>query len=266
MLGLLASACTASTESEDAGADDAGPSDAGVADAGAEDAGPSDSGVPEGLVLLDGGGIILAGTVPCSQDLFYCDFATWARFFSVPGLQEWDRSFRGVVEDAGPGSSNVLADGGPVLVQWPAVDGHVFAAPAIGEEIEVRITWGFGGEGSPEEAIEVFTVDGRLLVSEGNAALSSSVFRLTDLQNGQACSNPESPSTPQCCCATETPVWMEVATDPPTLLPQCGEALVQVDGQPMFIRIDHAAELSLLPCGAGGRPPLAYGLAVAVVE
>lgn len=271
MLGSLAGACTASTESEDAGADDAGPSDAGlsdagVADAGADDAGPADSGVPEGLVLLDGGGIILAGTVPCSQEFFRCDFATSATGLSVPGLQEWDRSFRGVLDDAGPGASDVLADGGPVRVQWPVVDGHTVAAPAVGEEVEVRVQWGFGGEGSPDVSIEVFAADGHLLVSQGNAELASSVFHLTDEQYSQACSFQEAASNPSCCCGTMTPVWMEVAADEPLRLPQCGETLATVDGQLMFIQVSGAAEFSLIPCGATGLPPWAHGLAVALVE
>lgn len=222
-----------------------------------------------GLVQVEGGEYdgwwMLDDTSLCSNEGSGCSFATPVRGLRIEGLREGQASFHGVVVDAGPGASTVSADGGTLLFEWPEVEGRAFAAPAVGEELDVRLLWTYLGEGCPVGAVEVYGAAQRLLVTQGYNGWDGSFFHLSDEPAGGACSWPVGPEQPQCCCGSITPVYMDVAADSPIRLAECAEAWLTVGGRPFLVQVYGAARAQMPPCGDDGDWTRASALGVALL-
>lgn len=222
-----------------------------------------------GLVQIVGGDYdgwwMLDGTSICSNDGLGCSFATPVRGLRIDGLREGQASFHAVVGDAGPGASTVSADGGTLVFEWPEVEGRSFAAPAVGEELDVRLVWTYLGEGCPVGGVEVYSAAGRLLVSQGYNAWDGAFFRLSDEPTDRACSYPVGPEVPRCCCGSITPVYMDVAADSPIRLAECAEAELVVGGQPFLVQVWGAARARMPPCGDDGDWTRASAFGVALL-
>ena len=209
---------------------------------------------------------IAEGTRVCSHDDDNCVFQVNAQQLRIDALRDGKRSFHGVVGDAGPGASTVSADGGVLVFQWPSVEGRTFAGPQVGEEIDVRLTWTYLGEGCPVGAIEVFTSTGRLLVAQGYNGIDGTVASLTREPTSLTCSWPVSPENPDCCCGTITPVSMEIRSNPPVLLAEGEGAFITFGGWAACVRVTGAARAIMPPCGHDGDFPRASAFVVALVE
>ncbi|MCC7110706.1 MAG: hypothetical protein IT382_15540 [Deltaproteobacteria bacterium] len=236
------------------------------ADPGDEDAG----GQIPGIVRIDGGPDdgrwIVEGLERCPDILRSCSASAVARPMrydptTAPSL------LRGEVLDGGPGAGAIAYDGGVLAVEWPSVEGRSFAAPRVGETVELRLAWDYPGPGEPDHPsyyAELRSEAGRLLVAQGFFALGSELFDLTELPDGEVCSY--TAQLPQCCCTTMSSVMTRVQADEAVDLGRCDEATVELGGEPFFVRIEEALRRDESTCVEAPWYLAAEALGIALVE